>query len=346
MMNELSNITLDRAAEILESSSCVLILTHASPDADTLGSGFALRELLRRLGKKAEVINPEQVPKSLKFIFGEESPLEENLPENYTPDLIVAVDVPTSKRLGILEEKYASACALAIDHHALGVPFARETYVGKTGSTGEIIADIFELFEKKGKKLMTRPAATALYAAICSDTGSFKYDSVTPQTHIRIAHLMEMGINHSEIARRLYDSRPMTQVLATKLALNTLKLYHNGKIAGVHFTQEMLLKNGLTKEDIENIIDLTRGIEGVEVGFSVKQSEKDPRLFKVSMRSNRVADVAKLCALFGGGGHIRAGGCTVNADTVKEAEEILVNAISKELARLEDEGAFEGAGEL
>ncbi len=346
MMNELSNITLAAAIKKLESSSRVLILTHMRPDGDTLGSGFALRELLRGLGKSAEVINSEEAPKKLKFIFGGESILENRIPSDYNSDLIVSVDVSTPSLLGELADKYASICDLSIDHHVIGTPFAKATYVGETGSCGEIIADIFDYFEKSGRNLLTRPAATALYAAICSDTGSFKYESVTGETHLRIARLMAAGINHAEIARRLYDSRPLTQVMATKLALNTLKLYHNNKIASVHFTQEMLTENGLTREDIDDIIGLTRGIEGVEVGLSVKQSDSDPTLYKVSMRSNRVADVAKLCAIFGGGGHVRAGGCTVNAPTIEAAEKILIDAIEKELVRLEAENAFEGIGEL
>ncbi len=347
MMSDTKNVSLEAVCDRLYEASRVLILTHARPDADTIGSAFGLRELLLGLGKEAEVINAEPtVPKKLQFITEAAFITENSLPEGFSPDLIVSVDVSAPHLLGELTEKYAEDTALAIDHHVLGTPFAAETYVGDVGACGEIIVDIFREFRKRGYELLTKRAATALWAAICSDTGSFKYEAVTAETHRRIAELMSTGINHGEIARRLYDSRPVTQVLATKLAFNTLCFHHESKIASVYFTQDMLRENGLNSEDIEEIIGLTRGIEGVEVGVSVKQSDTDPTLFKASMRSSRVADVARLCAVFGGGGHVRAGGCTVKAPSVDDALKMLIEVISKELTRLEAEGVFDGAGEL
>lgn len=346
-MSEIAHITLEAVCDRLEAASSVLILTHMRPDGDTLGSAIGMRELLRSMGKSAEVINADAtVPKRLQFICNTDKLTPDTLPEGFAPDLIMSVDVSAPHLLGELEAEYAPKVQLAIDHHVLGTPFASETYVGDVGACGEIIVDIYRIFKSRGRELLNKTAAIALYSAICTDTGSFKFEAVTPETHLRIAELMAVGFNHAEVARRLYDSRPVTQVMATKLALNTLNFYHENKIACVHFTQAMLKDNGLTREDIEDIIGLTRGIEGVEVGVSVKQSDTDPTFFKVSMRSNRVADVSKLCAVFGGGGHVRAGGCTVYAPDIAEAEKMLIAEIDRELTRLEDEGAFENAGEL
>ncbi len=346
-MSEISFISLEAVCDRLEAADTVLILTHMRPDGDTLGSAVGMRELLRGLGKKAEIINADTtVPKRLQFITNTDKLTPDTLPDGYAPDLVMSVDVSAPHLLGELQEEYAPKTALAVDHHVLGTPFAAETYVGDTGACGEIIVDIYRIFRKRGKELLNKTAAIALYSAILTDTGNFKFEAVTPETHIRAAELMEVGFDHAEVARRLYDCRPITQVMATKLALNTLNFYHSGRIAAVHFTQDMLKENGLTREDIEDIIGLTRGIEGVEVGISVKQSDTDPTFFKVSMRSNRVADVSKLCAVFGGGGHVRAGGCTLNAPTVEEAEAMLLKEIDAELTRLENEGAFEHAGEL
>jgi len=346
-MSDISFVSLETVCDRLEAANTVLILTHMRPDGDTLGSAVGMRELLRGLGKKAEIINADTtVPKRLQFICNTERLTPDTLPEGYAPDLIMSVDVSAPHLLGELTDEYAPKTALAIDHHVLGTPFAPETYVGDVGACGEIIVDIYRLFEKRGKKLLNKTAAIALYSAILTDTGNFKFEAVTPETHIRAAELMEVGFDHAEVARRLYDCRPITQVIATKLALGTLNFYHDNMIAAVHFTQDMMKENGLTREDTEDIIGITRGIEGVEVGISVKQSDTNPTLFKVSMRSNRVADVSKLCALFGGGGHIRAGGCTVNAPTVEEAEAMLIKEIDAELSRLEAGGAFERAGEL
>lgn len=345
-MSELSNITLTDVCNKLSAASSVLILTHMRPDADTLGSAFAMRELLVGLNKRAEIVNSDEIPKKLKFIFADGVLPKVAPSEDFTPDLVVSVDVSASKLLGTLEEIWADKTELAIDHHALGTPFAKSTYVGDVGACGEVIFDIFEEFKSRGYDLLTRSAATALYAAICSDTGSFKFESVSADTHRRIAKLHEAGINHAEIARRLYDSRPISQIMATKAALNALHFYADGKLAVINFTQEMMKPDNLTREDIDDIITLTRGIEGVEVGMSIKQNAEDLTLFKVSMRSNRVADVSKLCAMFGGGGHVRAGGCTVNAENEIEAEKILVEAVVRELEALVASGAFEGADAL
>lgn len=346
-MSELSNISFSEVCDKLTEPSSVLILTHMRPDADTLGSACALRELLHGLGKRCEVINQDDtIPRRLQFLFGRETLLPETLPEDFVPDMIVSVDVSAAKLLGAFEEEYAPKVALAIDHHALGTPFAAQTYVGDVGACGEVILDIFHEFESRGHKLMTREAAIALYAAICSDTGSFKFESVTPETHYRIASLLKTGINHAEIARRLYDSRPISQVMATKAALNNLHFYNNNRVAVINFTQQMMKDSNVSREDIDDIISLTRSIEGVEVGMSIKQNAEDLTLFKVSIRTNRVADASKICAVFGGGGHKRAGGCTLHAENELAAEALLIAAIEQELAVLDASGAFIGAGEI
>lgn len=346
-MSEINtSLTIADVCDRLEAPDSVLILTHTRPDADTLGSAFALREMLRALGKRCEVINDDDIPKRLRFIFGVESLREDTLPEDFEADLIVSVDVSASKLFGSYEEKYAPAVGLAIDHHALGTPFAPDTFVAPVGACGEIIFDISREFASRGRSVLNRSAAIALYAAICSDTGSFKFDSVTPETHKRIASLLEYDINHAEIARRLYDSRPISQVMGTKVALCNLHFYSQNRVAVINFTRKMREDNNLSREDIDDIISLTRSIEGVEIGMSIKQSDDDPTLYKVSMRSNRVVDVSKLCAAFGGGGHKRAAGCTVNADNEYAAEAQLMAEINNELARLDADGAFDGAGEI
>lgn len=347
-MSEINmDMTLSDVCERLESAGSVVILTHTRPDADTLGSAAALSELLRGLGKEVYIINDDDIPKRLQFIVGKASIRpEEVLPEGFEADIYVSVDVSASKLLGKLEAEYAPKISLAIDHHALGTPFASNTFVRTLGACGEIIFDISKEFEARGHKLLTKNAAVALYAAICSDTGSFKFESVTAETHRRIAAILEMDFDHSEVARKLYDSRPISQVMATKVALNALHFYNSNRVAVINFTAKMRKDNDLSREDIDDIISLTRSIEGVEIGMSIKQSDDDPTLYKVSMRSNRVADVSKICALFGGGGHVRAAGCTLNAENELEAEERLISAINSELSALDEANAFDRAGEI
>ncbi len=342
MINELSNITFSEVCNALEGAQNVLILTHMRPDADTLGSALALSELLTALDKKAYIVNSDStIPKRLQFLYGKESITLSDLPSDFIPEFIVSVDVSASKLLGELEEKYAKDTDLALDHHASGTPFAKKTYVGNVGAMGEIMADIYEEFEVRRGICLTEKAASALYAAICSDTGSFKFDSVTEHTHRRAAKLLSTGINHAEIARRLYDSHPISQVMANKVALNNLHFYDNNRIAVINFTNEMMKSENLTREDIDDIINLTRSIEGVEIGVSIKQNDEDLTLFKISLRSNRVVDVSKICGVFGGGGHKRASGATINAKDEFEAEKLLIDQIEKELKELDKAHAFD-----
>jgi len=338
-------IELSTVCDRLSAADCVLILTHTRPDADTLGSGVALREMLCTLGKKAAVICDDNIPKRLQFITGTASIREDTLPEDFTPDLIMSVDIATSKLLGSYEEKYAPLISLAIDHHALGTPFAAETCILPYGACGEILYELSEEWKRRGESVLTVKAAGSLWAAICSDTGSFKFESVTADTYRRVAALMDIGINHTEISHKLYDSRPLSQVMATKVALNDLHFYHDNRIAVINFTKQMREENNVTREDIDDIVSLTRSIDGVEVGMSIKQSDDDTTSFHVSMRSNRLVDVSLLCAVFGGGGHKRASGCSVNADSAKEAEEKLIAVIEAEVARLEADGSFNHLGE-
>lgn len=342
--------SLSEVADILSAAESVLILTHTRPDADTLGCAAALREMLISLEKKCEIANDDIIPKRLKFIFEKNASDEFDLGierlDGFTPDIVVSVDVSAPGLLGKLEEKYATRTALAIDHHILGTPFAEKTYTEPLGACGEIIFDLAGEFEKRGRKTLDRTAAVALYAAILSDTGSFKFESVTPQTHIRVASLLEYGFDHSEVARRLYDSKPISQIIATKVALNNLHFYNENRVAVINFTNKMRLENGLSREDIDDIISITRSVEGVEIGVTVKQSDDDPTLFKVSMRSNRIADASKLCAKFGGGGHKRAAGCTLTAANEYDAEAKLIEEINKELSNLDASGAFESAGAI
>ena len=342
-----TSLTLSDVCDRLEATGSFVILTHTRPDADTLGSAVALSEFLTALGKQVFVINDDDIPKRLQFITGTASLRpEEVLPAGFVPDMFVSVDVSASKLLGKLETEYAPKISLAIDHHALGTPFAPMTVVRDVGACGEIIFDLSKEFEKRGKSVMTKRAAIALYAAICSDTGSFKFESVTAATHLRIAALLGVGFDHAEVARRLYDSRPISQIIATKVALNALRFYNSNRVAVINFTAKMRTDTDLTREDIDDIISLTRSIEGVEIGMSIKQSDDDPTLYKVSMRSNRVADVSKICAVFGGGGHVRAAGCTLNAENEIEAENRLMEAINDALAELDALHAFDNAGAL
>jgi phosphoesterase RecJ-like protein len=171
-----------------------------------------------------------------------------------------------------------------------------------------------------------------MYAAIVSDTGSFKFSNTTPHTHHVAADLVD-EINNADdgkgdtadVCRSLFGQRTLKELMAQMHAIKNLRFYGDGALGVVLFTRQMLEDAELTDDDIGNVVDTPRGVEGVLVGISLKQSPNDPRLFKVSSRANVECDVSAVCAEFGGGGHVRAAGCTIEADSPEEALELAVS---------------------
>ena len=169
-----------------------------------------------------------------------------------------------------------------------------------------------------------------LYAAISSDTGCFKYSNVTPKTHICSAELLKSGIDTAQINRLLFDSKSMEVLAVEKAGFDTLKMFHNGKIAVVFFTYQMKQKLGVLDEHLETLIDVARSVEGVDVAVAIRQPGPE-KTFRVSTRSSNAVDVSAVCAYFGGGGHIRAAGCTIVADCIEHVADLVITEIEKQL---------------
>ena len=329
----MNDITLTEARERLDAAKSVLLLTHMRPDADTLGSAAALCGMLKQLGKSCEILCGDKVPKRLAFLAGEDlSPA--HLPGDFLPDLIVSVDVSSPELLGSLADGLAKKVGLAIDHHARGTRFAKESYVETLGACGEIIFDLAVLWEEDGKKVLTKEVAEALYAAIASDTGRFQYEAVTPKTHLRIAGLLTVGIDHAEIARRLFEEQSPGELRAMKMAYQLLHTYLDGKLAVINVSAETLAEYQLTKDDISDVISVARSGEGVEAAVTIREEEGNK--YKVSLRTARLLDASAICAIFGGGGHKRAAGCTLSALSEYDAEAMIVAAITEAFAAAEE----------
>ncbi len=173
------NITLKDAAAMLAEKQNILILCHIRPDGDTLGSGYGLKNALEALGKKATVLCGDKIPKRLEFITS-----CQELSENEEYDLICAVDAAETHMLGVYGEKYAEKIDLKIDHHPSGFPYGKFNHIdGSAGATGELIYKVISFLEElTGQKCLVPASATALYAAITSDTGCFQYSNVTSET--------------------------------------------------------------------------------------------------------------------------------------------------------------------
>ena len=325
-MSNYKSLTLD---ELCEKIICVknpVIIMHRSPDGDAVGSAMALWHLFSLLGKEAAFVCADKIPERLKFLTVGCTNKEFS---DFSECDFISVDVASPAQLGNLPQKIPQAASpvLMIDHHSSGTPFADNYIRDDACATGEIIFDIAARLKELGHiGEFTPNMINALYAAISSDSGCFKYSNVTPHTHIVAAMLLDMGADSAEMNRLLFDSKSEGVLKAEGFALNKMHSYFSGKLNLVCITKADRDALGLELEFFETAIDVVRSLDGVEIAVAIK--ELDDGSFKVSLRSN-CADVSALCAKFGGGGHVKAAGCTVKASSCDEAAELVLAEAKK-----------------
>ena len=300
----------------------VSVFIHERADGDALGSAIGLCEIISALGGRARICSPDGIPERLDFLGCETG-------EPSDGDVFVSVDLPSREQFGRYAE-YADKVSLKIDHHANGEEYADGYLDSKAAAAGEIIYEISQCLISKGliSELSTR-FYEAVYAAISSDTGCFRFSNVTPDTHRCAGEIIGRGIDSAEINRQLFDSHTMGEVAAAKLAYSALNTYAGGRIAVVSFSSQMQSASGLGERDLGSIIDIPRGIKGVLVAAVIKQRTGDDGIYRVSLRANVDLDVSAIAARFGGGGHKRAAGASLEADSAESAEKIIVTAIEQ-----------------
>lgn len=292
--------------EKIKASRAVRILTHARADGDAIGSAYALARICRALGKQAVVSTDGGAPDRLKFL------VEECPTTLMAEDLIISVDVASPEQLGALKDEWVNKVDIKIDHHRISPDFGKLRWVEPTAAAaGELV---FEIAKEAG---VNDPAtADLLYAAITSDTGSFKYSNTSERTFEIARELKAWGANTARISEKLFENMSVREAKADGYIYSNMKLAFDGKLAYVVITKASKDALGTLDEDYGNASSLLRGIEGVELAIAAK--ENDDGSYKLSTRSKEQVDCAALCARFGGGGHIRAAGATVNSDNIED----------------------------
>ena len=316
-------LTLDAVCDLLLAAQRPLILSHARPDGDTIGSAAALCLFFARRGTPAAFACADPVPRRLGFLL-EGVPLRE---PSSDPDTIIAVDVASPSQLGSLATVYAGRVSLMIDHHGTGTPFAPYWIRPDAAATGEVLGGIFRRLSARGDAPAADPdIAARLYAAVSSDTGCFRYANATPKTHRFAAALLATGIRADRINHALFEARSPEQLAAERIALDRLRLFEGGRIAMVTLTRAD--RGALADEYFETAIDVARSVAGVEIAVSLR--ETGPGIYRASLRSTD-ADVAAVAAALGGGGHLHAAGCTLQADSMESAVRLLLPRLVRAL---------------
>jgi phosphoesterase RecJ-like protein len=324
------------AARAIRQARNILIACHVRPDGDALGSLCGLGLACEALGKSVTMVSPDGVPPLYDFIPGTERVRTD---ASGPFDLGIGVDADGSDRLGSAEPRVLGApVVIDLDHHVGPEPFGDIRVVEPAAAaTGELV---YELLCELGAPI-DRPVAEALMTAIVTDTGAFRYASVTPRTLEITADLIARGAHPSPIVERVYGRRSYPATLLLGEALAHVHRSADGRLAWAALDRDAFRRTGARAEETEGIINEIRSIEGVTVAMFLREEPPSPDgagpqvgsdgatvPVRVSLRSRDGTDVAALAERFGGGGHRAAAGCTLPGP-LSAAVDALVAAASE-----------------
>lgn len=311
------------AAAFLRENDDYLILMHASPDGDTLGSGSALCIALQRLGKRAKAVCPDEIPHRFDYLFKAIEPMD------FEPKNVVCVDIADTKLLAEMK-KVGDTAELAIDHHSSHKDYAKREFVeSESAACCELI---YAVINELGVPI-DKDIASSLYTGIATDTGCFKFSNVTPRTHTIAAEMIANGADFGAINYAMFVVKTQGRIKLEQETLKNMQFFADGKIAVI--TAPLSLINSIPDidtDDIGALANIPREIAGVEIGICVK--EKKAGVFKASLRSSDNFDAAEIARRFGGGGHARAAGCSFNGTTMEKAVESIANACIEAVEKL------------
>ncbi len=312
-------ITMEEAAKNLMEADRLAITAHVNPDGDAVGSALGLAVLLRAKGKQATVYIDDKMPQNLAFLpgFNEIQRPDVEIPK---PDLMVVLDADL-ERVGETLKLAPGVPVLNIDHHVTNKQTADFYYIENRAATSEMIYDIAVHLGTDFPLDMALP----LYTGLAADTGFFRFSNTRPSTFRAAARLLEAGVKPNVVSENI-ETKPLSVFEGQAAALRTLEMSSGNRVAGLYLDQELTAR----LESSEGFIDMIRVIEGVEVAVLIRCLE--PARCRVSLRSKGL-DVSKIVTRFGGGGHVRAAGCTLEM-TLAEARRTIQTAIDELLPPL------------
>ena len=311
------------AAALLRQSDRLLLLTHKRPDGDTVGSASALCLGLRAMGKQAFLAtNEDLTPKLAVFARGLEAP------EGFAPQLMVAVDIADETLLCPSMEQYKGKVDLCIDHHPSNKQYAEALFLDAgAAATGELICTLLRQLEVEISVEMWE----RIYLAVATDTGCFKFGNTTPYAHAIAADCLAAGVKFHPINRAFFQLKSRARMEMERQLFASLRFSGDGRMAATAITRDFIESIGANNDDMDNLSTLTMELEGVVCGMVLTENITRGT-FKASVRTQAPFDASRLCATFGGGGHARAAGATLEG-TAEQVVQAMMQAAEEELKR-------------
>ncbi len=333
-----ARLTLRETADFLLANNNYLLLSHRRPDGDTVGSCAALCRALRALGKRAWVYaNPQFTPRFAPYLEGLVGRPDLRPPQGQavvredggqgsgrpTPFCIVSCDVASRGLLPFGMED--AAVELALDHHGTNDGFAARTHADESrAACGELLTELIPLLGVE----LDRPIAEALYVAISTDTGCFRYSNVTAATFRAAAACMDAGAEIFPINRGFFEIKRRPRLALEAWLVQHMEFFAEGRVAVSAIPQALMDELGLTEDDIDDISGFGRAVEGVQIAVMLREVEDG--MGKISLRTSPAYNAASICAKLGGGGHPGAAGASV-AGGIPAAREAILKAIGEEI---------------
>ncbi len=338
-----TNTTLKNIGTALEDAESVLLFSHINPDGDAVGSCGAICRFLRKMGKKCWIVLEDPLPQYVSFITGDEArnrPEEdpfgpmETLDLNIIgePDVCMCVDCHEVKRFPRREALFrAGKKTLCIDHHQPKTDCEWDQYWidPKAPAAAQLVWQLFHEMQWP----MDRFAAEALFVGISTDTGSFQYSSVTPDTFRIAADLMEHGVDINAVCVEMYQNTDPRAMAVETIGMQNMELISDGAGAISRISMAEMDEAGAEMEHTEEFVETIRAIRGVEMSAFLRETADGIR---VSLRSKNKADVGAIAQHFGGGGHVKAAGCTIH-EPLLEAFEMVRAEMIRSLEALQND---------
>ena len=313
----------NEAIEMVKKSNLIYVSAHINPDGDAIGSTFAVYFALKKLGKDVHVVMPSY-SEVFEFLPGVEDRVDGIKEDKY--DLLIALDSSDHSRLAISDDEYERAeKVIMLDHHQIARPYGDFRYINDNKSSASEIAYLF--IKELGVEFDSN-IATLLYTGIMTDTGSFNYSNTSSDTLRVTAQLVDYGAKTVEVCKRLNDTIKESKLKLLAKSIDNMEVFYDGKVRYTYVDYLTINGLGIHDEDAEGMTNYLRSVEGTEVAVYVRG--KSDGSIKVSMRSNGNVDISKIAISFGGGGHPRAAGYTMQ-DNIDVGKEKLIKAIGEML---------------